>query len=349
MDDLKGFDWTPEGLHDEYPILVLLVDDQLMIGEAVRRMLAGQHNLDFHYCPDPASAVAIAKEVKPTVILQDIVMPGVDGLDLVRHYRAESATANIPVIVLSTKEDAIVKNDAFEAGANDYLVKLPNKIELLARIRYHSRAYLNQVQRDDAYRALRESQHQLLETNFQLQRLTNLDGLTGLSNRRYFDQHIDAEWRRAIRSQNPISVLMIDVDNFKNYNDTCGHLAGDEVLKSVAEAIRQNCRRSVDCAARFGGEEFVIALTTTTTEESREAGEKICRMIEGLRLPHGNSSVSPYVTVSIGGALTVPYRGESFFLLIDAADQALYQAKRAGKNKLVMTERYEQDWLMRTS
>jgi two-component system, chemotaxis family, response regulator WspR len=349
MDDLKAFDWTPEGLNDEYPILVLLVDDQLMIGEAVRRMLVEQHNIDFHYCPDPARAVAIAKEVKPTVILQDIVMPGVDGLDLVRHYRAESATANIPVIVLSTKEDAVVKNEAFEAGANDYLVKLPNKIELLARIRYHSRAYLNQVQRDDAYRALRESQHQLLETNFQLQRLTNLDGLTGLSNRRYFDQHIDAEWRRAIRSQNPISILMIDVDNFKNYNDSCGHLAGDEVLKSVAETIRQNCRRSVDCAARFGGEEFVMALTTTTTGESRAAGEKICRMIEDLRLPHSNSSVSSYVTVSIGGALTVPSRGESFFLLIDAADQALYQAKRAGKNKLVMTERYEHDWLMKTS
>jgi two-component system chemotaxis family response regulator WspR len=319
--------------------MVLLVDDQLIIGEAIRRMLADQKNIDFHYCANPAEAISVAKEVKPTVILQDIVMPGVDGLELVRSYRAESATANIPIIVLSTKEDAVVKNDAFEVGANDYLVKLPNKIELVARIRYHSKAYLNQLQRDDAYRALRESQRQLLETNFQLQRLTNLDGLTGLSNRRYFDQYIDAEWKRAVRTRNALSILMIDVDNFKSYNDTAGHLAGDTVLKGIAETIQTYGRRSVDCAARFGGEEFVIALTALTAVESQERGEKVCRAIESLRLPHGNSSVSPWVTVSVGGAVTIPDRSESFFLLIDAADQALYKAKREGKNRVIMIER----------
>jgi two-component system, chemotaxis family, response regulator WspR len=341
----KGFDWILQEATDEYPIMVLLVDDQIMIAEAVRRMLMDQPNIDFHFCADAAEAINVAKEVKPTVILQDIVMPGVDGLDLVRRYRAETSTSGIPIIVLSTKEDATVKNDAFEAGANDYLVKLPHKIELIARIRYHSKAYLNQLQRDDAYRALRESQRQLLETNFQLQRLTNLDGLTGLSNRRYFDQHMEAEWKRAIRMQTSLSILMIDVDNFKNYNDTCGHLAGDSILKNVAETLRENTRRSADCAARFGGEEFVMVLTSLTAEESRKMGEKLCRAVEDLRLPHGSSSVSPYITVSVGGAMTIPYRGESFFLLIDAADQALYKAKRAGKNKLVMSERREHDWI----
>ena len=335
-DDLKGFDGAQGGSSEEYPIMVLLVDDQWMVAEAVRRMLAEDTNINFHYCSDAAAALATAREVKPTVILQDIVMPGVEGLELVYRYRAESATSAIPIIVLSSKEDPVVKNQAFEAGANDYLVKLPNKIELIARIRYHSKAYLNQLQRDDAHRALRESQRQLLESNFQLQRLNNLDGLTGLSNRRFFDQYMETEWNRAILSQHALSILMIDVDKFKSYNDTRGHLPGDEILKKVAETIQQNCRRSADCAARFGGEEFVIALIDMTFEESQILGEKVRKAIEDLRLPHGDSSVGPYITVSIGAARIVPTRGESFLLLIDAADQALYKAKKAGRNRLVM-------------
>lgn len=343
MGDTKAFEFRMPDLPDDYSIMVLLVDDQLMIGEAIRRELADQLNIDFHFCSDPALAIATAKEIKPTVILQDLVMPGADGLDLVRKYRADHSTSSIPIIVLSSKEEAFVKNEAFEAGANDYMVKLPNKIELIARIRYHSKAYLNQVQRDDAYRALRESQRQLLEANFQLQRLNNLDGLTGLSNRRHLDLHLEAEWKRAIRGQNLLSILLIDVDNFKNYNDTYGHLAGDIILKKVAEAIQQNCRRSEDCAARFGGEEFVMVLSTTTAEKSLALSEKLCHDIENLHLPHGSSAVSQYVTVSIGGASIVPHHGESFFLLFDAADKALYEAKRAGKNKVVLTDQVHRE------
>jgi signal transduction histidine kinase/BarA-like signal transduction histidine kinase len=154
---------------DEYVYMVLLVDDQLMVAETVRRMLATQSDIDFHYCRDPAAAIDSAERLKPTVILQDLVMPGVDGLALVRQYRANLQTRNIPVIVLSSKEDAGVKRDAFAAGANDYLVKLPDRVELIARVRLHSKAYLNQPQRDDAYRALRESQRQLTISNTSLQ------------------------------------------------------------------------------------------------------------------------------------------------------------------------------------
>ena len=139
---------------DAYVSMVLLVDDQAMVGEAVRRMLANEPDVDFHYCGNPAEAVEAVERLKPTVILQDLIMPGVDGLTLVRQYRANAATKDIPVIVLSTKEDPVVKKDAFMAGANDYLVKLPDKIELIARIRLHSKAYLNQIQRDEAYRSL---------------------------------------------------------------------------------------------------------------------------------------------------------------------------------------------------
>lgn len=325
---------------DVYPIMVLLVDDQLLVAEAVREMLVGQSNIDFHYCSDAAEALNAAKDVKPTVILQDLVMPGADGLELVRRYRADPITSGIPIIVLSSKEEASIKNEAFKAGANDYLVKLPHQVELVARVQYHSKSYLNQLQRDDAYRALRESQHQLLETNFQLQRLTNLDGLTGLSNRRHFDQYMDSEWKRSIRTQVHISILMIDVDHFKSYNDTRGHLAGDEVLKTVANTIQSSCRRSTDTAARFGGEEFAVILTALSVANSQKVGEKLLRDIEDLKLSHGNSSTSPYVTVSIGGASTIPQLGESFLLLIDTADKALYEAKRTGRNQLIMTERH---------
>jgi PleD family two-component response regulator len=148
--------------------MVLLVDDQPIVGETVRRMLADSGDIDFHYCQDPDKAAEVAERIKPTVILQDLVMPGLDGLTLVRRYRANPATRDVPVIVLSATEDARVKRDAFAAGANDYLVKLPDAIELVARIRLHSRVFMHQVQRDEAYRALRESQRQLLSTNVTL-------------------------------------------------------------------------------------------------------------------------------------------------------------------------------------
>ena len=163
---------------DSYMSMILLVDDQVMVCEAVRRALANQPDLDFHYCTDPLAAIKVAEQVKPTVILQDLVMPGVDGLDLVRQYRKHPSIHNVPVIVLSTKEDPATKSEAFQAGANDYLVKLPDKLELIARVRYHTRAYLDHVQRDEAYRALRESQRELMRVNLELERLTRIDGLT---------------------------------------------------------------------------------------------------------------------------------------------------------------------------
>ena len=153
---------------DEHVHMVLLVDDQATVGEAVRRMLANEPDVDFHFCSNSAEAVAVVERLRPTVILQDLVMPGVDGSTLMKRYRANAAIRDIPIVVLSTKEDPIVKSDAFAAGANDYLVKLPDKIELIARIRLHSKAYLNQLQRDDAYRALRESQRQLTVSNASL-------------------------------------------------------------------------------------------------------------------------------------------------------------------------------------
>jgi two-component system, chemotaxis family, response regulator WspR len=317
----------------EHAIRVLLVDDQLIVGEAIRRLLLNDPKVEFHYCANPNEAVAAAKTIKATVILQDLVMPNVNGLDLVRQYRADQATAGIPIIVLSSKGEPSVKSDAFQAGANDYLVKLPDQIELIARIRYHSMAYVNHLQRDEAYRALHESQRQLMETNRELERLTNVDGLTGLNNRRYFNEYLEAEWKRAVRSKQPLSILMIDVDHFKMYNDTYGHIAGDEVLRKVADCLKQSCRRSTDLAARYGGEEFAIILPETPFAEVQRLGDKVCQAVEALSLPHSASSAAKCVTISLGGATTIPQHGGAFPPLVDAADKALYEAKRAGRNR----------------
>jgi len=327
---------STKGANNEYMAMVLLVDDQAIIGEAVRRALAGEPDIDFHYCAQPDEAVAVAKRTQPTVILQDLVMPGTDGLTLVRRYRENPGTRDIPIIVLSTKEEATMKSAAFAAGANDYLVKLPDTIELVARIRYHSRSYLNLLQRDEAYRALRQSQQQLLETNLELQRLTNSDGLTGLSNRRYFDEYLGAEWRRAQREQTQLALLMIDVDAFKAYNDTYGHVAGDEVLRRVAGVIRDNCARPADLPARFGGEEFSMILPATSAGGARLLAEKVRRAIESLQIPHSGSPTSGVVTISIGGAVIVPDETGDASRLVQAADTGLYQAKRNGRNQVVM-------------
>ena len=145
----------------QHSITVLLIDDQVMIGEAVRRMLAEESDIVFHYLQDPAQAIAKAVELAPTVILQDLVMPEIDGLTLVKFFRANQKIKDIPLIVLSTKEEPVTKAEAFAVGANDYLVKLPDKIELIARIRYHSRGYINLLERNEAYDALLKSQQAL--------------------------------------------------------------------------------------------------------------------------------------------------------------------------------------------
>jgi two-component system chemotaxis family response regulator WspR len=313
--------------------MVLLVDDQAMVAEAVRRLLAGLPDIDLHYCGDGNEAIKLANRIKPSVILQDLVMPSIDGLYLVQLYRANPGTAETPIIVLSSEEDPRVKKNAFALGADDYLVKLPDRIELIARIRYHSKAYTNRIQRDEAFLALQESQRQLMEANLELQRLTVVDSLTGLKNRRYFDEFIEDEWNRSIRNRSSLSVLLIDIDDFKRYNDTQGHLAGDKVLRLVAEALFENSRRQADCLARFGGEEFGVILPSTSLAGAQILAEKYRGSVENLRFPCDTSIDGGCLTVSVGGATTIPQHGDSFLLLVNAADELLYQAKRAGKNR----------------
>jgi len=269
--------------------------------------------------------------------IRDVAVTGVQTCALpilVREYRNHPATANIPIIVLSTKEDPLIKSAAFSAGANDYLVKLPDNIELVARIRYHSRSYMTLLQRDAAYRALRVSQQQLLDTNLVLQRLMNSDGLTGLSNRRHFDEYLELEWRRAMRDQTQLSLLMIDVDFFKTYNDSFGHVEGDEALRKVAATIREASSRPSDLPARYGGEEFALVLPNTSPGGARLVAEKLRMAVAALKIPHNAPTEGSSLTISIGLSTMTPQQGTDCRQVILAADKGLYTAKHNGRNQV---------------
>jgi len=301
-------------------------------------MLAQETDIKFFYCCDPTQAIQQAQAIKPTVILQDLVMPSIDGFTLVENYRKHYITVTTPIIVLSNKEDPRDKSHAFELGASDYLVKLPDKIELIARIRAHSKTYLMQQERDDAFRRMRLLQNELEESNAQLQRLTCLDGLTGIANRRRFDEFLQKEWLRAVRAKTGISIVLIDIDYFKRYNDNYGHQKGDECLSRVAHALNTGLNRPTDLAARYGGEEFVVVLPDTLHNGAGLLSQNLRANVESLKIAHAYSTVSEYVTISLGVACMRPTVQQTAKYLIEVADQALYQAKSEGRNRVVIAK-----------
>jgi len=158
-------------LPEQYHAMVLLIDDQAHVADLVRLALGRQKDIDFHYCSDPRTALAVADKIKPTVILLDLVMPQMSGVALLKELRDHPATAETPIVVLSATEEPDAKSEAFALGANDYLVKVPNAIELRARVRYHTRAHLNRIQREEAFKALRQSQQELVKTNTELTKI----------------------------------------------------------------------------------------------------------------------------------------------------------------------------------
>ncbi len=318
---------------DQNNAVVLLVDDQMMVAEGIRRMLVEESDIEFHYCGDPKKAVEMAEKVKPTIILQDLIMPDIDGYTLVDQYRSNDATKNIPIIVLSTKEDPEDKSLAFERGANDYLVKLPDKIELIARIRAQSKGYLTQLQRDAAFLALRKIQVELEQSNEELQKLSSLDGLTGIANRRRLDEFLQNECLRSARENTILSFILIDIDFFKPYNDNYGHLAGDGCLRKVATALSEIVNRPADLVARYGGEEFGVILPNTDVKGASKLAEILRKKIKALAIPHEHSEAGKCVTISMGVATKVACESSSPMDIIDMADRALYEAKDAGRDQ----------------
>ena len=230
----------------EHKITVLLVDDQPLIGEAVRRMLAAEPDLAYHFCKDAARAVEVAGTVGPTVILQDLVMPEIDGLTLVKMFRANEPTRETPLIVLSTKEEPATKAEAFALGANDYIVKLPDKIELLARIRHHSKGYINLLQRNEAYQALQESQQMLANDVSQAARYVR-----SLLPERWSTGSIRTDWRFIPSTDlggDSFGYDWIDDDHFAFYLlDVSGHGVGAALLSvSVLNALRSQSLPQTD-------------------------------------------------------------------------------------------------------
>lgn len=232
----------------EHKVTVLLVDDQPLIGEAVRRMIAAEKDMEFHYCKEPAKAVETAEQVRATVILQDLVLPEIDGLELVRRYRAHEPTKEKPIIVLSTKEEATTKAEAFALGANDYIVKLPDKIELIARIRHHSRGYINLLQRNEAFQALAESQRQLA---------TDVEDAAAYARsllpERWPEGKVKADWRfipSAALGGDTFGYHWLDDDRMCFYLfDVVGHGVGAALLSvSVLNAVRSNSLPDTDFA-----------------------------------------------------------------------------------------------------
>ncbi len=323
------------GIQARRKIRVLLVDDQAMIAEGIKRMLADESDIEFFYCQEPAKAIDNAIEIDATVILLDLVMPDIDGMTLVRFFRANQSTKDIPVIVMSSKEDPEIKRDAFTHGANDYLVKLPEQIELIARIRAHSKQYNLQIERDAAFFALREVQRQLEMTNAELQRLSATDALTGIPNRRIFDETMQGEWRRAIREKSWLTFVIIDIDHFKLFNDHYGHQAGDDALHQVAQILNTIIRRPGDLLARYGGEEFGVILPNTDQDGTKTTSQRFIESVQNLNIEHIKSKTLDKVTISLGAASVIPSRKLKPEDVLKSADEALYRAKESGRNRSI--------------
>ena len=251
-------------------------------------------------------------ETLPDLVLLDVMMPGMDGFEVCRLLKSNPRTQNIPIIFITAKNAEEDETRGFEVGAVDYISKPFSLPVVRARVQTHL----------DLKR----------KTDF-LSSLSTIDGLTGIHNRRHFDQCFDTEWKRACRVQTPLALLMIDIDFFKSFNDHHGHLAGDQCLKQVAAALSSAMKRSADCVFRYGGEEFAAILPQTDARGAEVVADAMSQAIERLNIPHPHSSVSPRVTVSIGGASVVPSTANSSSQLIERADQQLYAAKESGRNR----------------
>jgi len=254
------------------------------------------------------------------VVLLDIKMPGLTGFQVLQAIRRIHSVTDLPVVMVTSSDDSDSIVEALQLGANDYVTKPIDFPVALARIRTHL--------------LLRQMVLALEEANAKLERLSFLDGLTNIANRRRFDEFLHIEWRRAAREAAPLSVILADIDFFKAYNDTYGHEAGDEILKKVAGALAAMLNRPADLVARYGGEEFVVALPGTDAAGALVLAERLRAAVEALAVAHSTSRAAAHVTISVGVATTIPERGAAPEALVAAADQALYEAKHDGRNRV---------------
>jgi diguanylate cyclase (GGDEF)-like protein len=311
---------------------VLLIEDTVTSATVVCNWLTNMKLTALHADTGEAGLEMFKRE-RPDLVLLDIIMPGMDGFEVARRIRKLEKNHWTPIIFLTARTDEQDLQRAIDAGGDDYLIKPVSEIVLRAKIS----AMRRMAEMRDSLRTLT---NKLEKTNHELQRLSAIDSLTGIANRRRFDGAMLREWRRCSRSAKPLSLLMLDVDLFKLFNDHYGHQMGDECLKIVAHTLEESTQRPNDMVARYGGEEFATILPETNAEGALAVGEAMRAGIEGLRIDHAWSPISQVVTISVGAACVIPpNNGETgIYALIKAADDALYRAKEAGRNRVEMAK-----------
>ncbi|MGC9502283.1 diguanylate cyclase [Baaleninema sp.] len=250
---------------------------------------------------------------KPDLILLDVMMPDMNGFETCYRLKSEPSTRNIPILFMTALNDEDSKVKGFNSGGVDYITKPVGHRELLARVKTHL--------------SLKRKQ-ELLE------RLVAIDGLTEIPNRRQFDTVIEKEWRRAQRATESLSLILIDIDYFKKFNDYYGHVSGDECLRRVAQTLARSVKRASDFVARYGGEEFTAILPNTSRYPAVNIAERMRKNVESLQISHAVSPVSDFVTLSLGVATVIPRHDISPNHLIELADNALYEAKDSGRNQV---------------
>lgn len=275
------------------------------------------------------TGIELYKQERPDLILLDIIMPGMDGFEVARRIRQlEQFGEWTPIIFLTARTSDADLEKAISVGGDDYLIKPVSETVLAAKVRAMQRIAQMRF-------SLLVLTRKLDDANQELTRLSSLDGLTGISNRRQFDETLLREWRRLGRQGRPLSMLLCDVDFFKQFNDGYGHQVGDECLKAVARTLRDTLRRPADLVARYGGEEFAVILPDTEITGALQVAEAMRSAVEGLNITHRYSKGASVVTISIGVASTTPSRtGSDSSALLKRADDALYRAKQAGRNRI---------------
>jgi diguanylate cyclase (GGDEF)-like protein len=291
---------------------ILVVDD-----DALNRQVLGELLKPFYsvlLAKNGEQALERANRHQPDLILLDVLMPDMDGYEVLRRLRAEPATENIAVIFISGLDSPDDEAHGLKMGASDYIAKPFNATVVTARVALHL---------------------QLLRQRRMLERLANIDSLTELANRRQFDVIYGSEWRRAHRNSTTLSVALLDIDCFKQYNDRYGHPMGDRALRAVARALAPFMQRASDLAARYGGEEFALVMPETDAAGAHALAECVRQNIEQLCIEHQDSRAAAVLTVSVGGATLDLATEETAVDLFKAADDHLYRAKQEGRNRVV--------------
>jgi len=319
---------------------IVIVDDTIFSLEVIKAFLIKEGYLD-------VIPVNSAKELYELVdgysergiieidlILMDIIMPDIDGIEACKSIKKRAWLADVPVIMVTATTEKNSLQLAFSAGAMDFIKKPLERVELVARVRSALRLKHETARRKARETELLEVTRQLQAANERLKHLTFQDGLTGIANRRHFDEELLQESLRAKRDKTPLSLIMLDIDYFKAFNDTYGHLKGDDCLKIVTSILMKTLKRPADLLARYGGEEFAVVLPNTGEAGAVLLAEKLRANIENAGILHINSLCADYVTVSLGVVTRCSEQEDTPDNMILAADLALYRSKREGRNRV---------------